>query len=67
VSELTEAAENIRNAYRALRAYMRFEDAVGAIAIDLVVQGDEVNAFRLLEALKDLQAQTGELFVEDGS
>lgn len=62
--DLVEAARNVRNASMALRAYMNFQDKVASIAIDLAEQGDPTS-LRLLCAMKDLQAQTGELCLED--
>jgi hypothetical protein len=65
VTDLTEAAaENIRTASMALRAFMRFHAQVAAVAIDMADRGDPTS-LRLLNAMKDLEAQTGELYVEE--
>jgi N-acetylglucosamine kinase-like BadF-type ATPase len=64
VSDLGAVAENIRRASLALRAYARFHDNVAAAAIDMAERGDPTS-LRLLNAMKDLQAQTGELYVEE--
>ena len=64
MSEYAEIAENVRSASQALRAYMRFQDRVAEVAIGMAERGDPA-ALLLLDAMKDLQAQTGELFVEE--
>jgi hypothetical protein len=62
--DYTEAIENIRNAGHALRAFMRFSDEVADIAIGMAERGDPA-AVLVLRAMKDLQAQTGELYVSE--
>jgi hypothetical protein len=64
VSDLTAITENIRNTSLALQAYARFHDNVAAVAIDMAERGDPTS-LRLLDAMKDLQARTGELYVEE--
>ena len=61
---LAEAVENVRNASRALRAYMDFQNEVARIAIDMAGRKDPT-ALVLLRALHDLEARTGELYVEE--
>ena len=62
--DYTEVLESVRNAAIALRAFMRFSEEVADIACDLAGRGDPA-AIELLVAMQDLQAQTGELYVEE--
>lgn len=59
-AHVNEALENVRTASQALRAFMDFQDRVAAVAIEMAGRGDPTS-LRLLDAMRDLQARTGEI------
>jgi hypothetical protein len=58
--------EDVLCLQEALRAYMQFELGVGALMLRLAEEADPA-ALVLLELIRDLQARTGELYVEETS
>lgn len=58
--------ENVLCLQEALRAHMQFELEVGALMLKLAEECDP-SALVLLELIRDLQARTGELYVEENA
>lgn len=63
-SDLNEVHENVRNTHELLRAHWQFRNEVGALMLRLV-ERDDPAGFVLLELIRDLDARTGELYVEE--
>jgi hypothetical protein len=56
--------ENVLRLHETLRAYFQFEREVGALMLKLAEECDPT-ALTLLELIRDLQARTGELYIEE--
>jgi hypothetical protein len=56
--------ENVLRLHETLRAYVQFEREVGALMLKLAEECDPT-ALTLLELIRDLQARTGELYIEE--
>jgi hypothetical protein len=61
-----DAIDSVQQFREMVSAYLQFEREVGALMLRLAEEGDVRAATLLLELVRDLQAQTGELYLEEG-
>ena len=64
VTDLAVAAENVRNTRALLAAHHQFRREVGALMLRLLEERDPAGQV-LLELIRDLDARTAELYVND--
>jgi hypothetical protein len=61
-----DAIDSVQQFREMVSAYLQFEREVGALMLRLAEEGDVRAATLLLELVRDLQARTGELYLEEG-